>query len=177
MHRINDAALPDRLGAGDATVAIVNWPQDRELVADLARKGTPKLLLVAAEANPPDDWDRLTDWIRLPAGYDDIRMRAAVLQRRAQRRPHPSIDDFGVVWRGDSWVALSPVEARLLSPLLASPGRVMSRRNLVGAAWPDGIASERVVDSYVKRLRHRIPPLGLAIHTVRQRGYFLAVDS
>lgn len=177
MHRIHDAALPDRLGSNDVMVAILNWPEDQRRVAELVLAGKPRLLLVAADASPPDDWDGLTDWIRLPADYEDIRLRAAVLQRRVQRRPHPRLDDFGVVWRGDLWVALSPLEARLLTPLLERPCSVFSRRRLARDVWPDGVSTDRVVDSYVKRLRQRIPPLGLEIHTVRQRGYFLAVDS
>jgi DNA-binding response OmpR family regulator len=36
--------------------------------------------------------------------------------------------------------------------------------------------SEHSLNAYIKRLRKRIDPLGLAINTVRRRGYFLEID-
>ncbi len=177
MHRLDDAASPDRLDSTDVTVAIVDWPDERERAAALTHAGTPKLLLVAEGVSPPDDWDGLTDWIRLPADPQDIWARVAALQRRARRRPPPRLDEFGVVWRGRHWVALAPVEARVVAPLLERPGEVFSRRQLARLVWPEGVSNDRVVDSYVKRLRRRISPVGLSIHTVRQRGYFLAIDA
>ena len=177
MERIDDATLPNRFAPGDVHVAILYWPEEHALATDLSHAGAPKLLLVAPSAPPPGDWDVLTDWIRLPAEPREIQIRAEVLRRRAHRRPHPHLDDSDLAWRGDVWVALSPVEARLLAPLLERPGRVFSRRQLSQIVWPDGISSDRAVDSYVRRLRRRIPELGLAIHTVHKRGYFLAVTA
>ncbi|MET0276415.1 MAG: helix-turn-helix domain-containing protein, partial [Acidimicrobiia bacterium] len=49
-------------------------------------------------------------------------------------------------------------------------------RQLARSVWPDGVGNDRVVDTYVRRLRLRIPAVGLSIHTVRQRGYFLAIE-
>jgi hypothetical protein len=51
--------------AGD--VSILSWPDQADLAADFARGERPQLLLVAPDAAPPEDWNRLTDWIRLPA--------------------------------------------------------------------------------------------------------------
>ena len=53
------------------------------------REGTPRLLLVAAEAEPPLDWDGLTDWVRLPVADRDLCARVAALQRQASSAPPP----------------------------------------------------------------------------------------
>jgi hypothetical protein len=158
----------------DVVVEILQWPQDSDREAVLASEGQPRLLLVAPDASPPSDWDRLVDWIRLPASHADILARVAMLQRRVGRRPTPRIDDLNMLWRGSDWVALPPTEARLLVPLLDQAGTVLSRR-ILAAAWPSGVRDIRTVDTYVGRLRSRIDPLGLVIHTVRSRGYFLEI--
>ena len=83
----------------------------------------------------------------------------------------PVLDEFGVLWRGDDWVALSPIAARLVSAFLTAPGRVLDRRTLGRAGWPDGVPNERSVDSRIKVLRRRVAPLGVRIFTVRGHGY------
>jgi DNA-binding response OmpR family regulator len=93
----------------------------------------------------------------------------------ASRMPEPSLDEFDVLWRGDRWVALAPIEARMLEVLLARCGSVVSRRELGSAAWPDGVPGTRAVDSRLRRLRDRVEPLGLQIHNVRRRGLMLEV--
>lgn len=89
---------------------------------------------------------------------------------------HPVLDDYEVLWRGTSWARLSPIEARIISALLAHPSSVVGRRELGRAGWPNGIPHERSVDSYIKSLRRRIAPLGMQIHTVRRHGYLLEVE-
>jgi DNA-binding response OmpR family regulator len=85
--------------------------------------------------------------------------------------PGPVLDEYGVLWRGDVWVALSPIGARLMAAFLASPGKVLDRRTLGRAGWPDGVPNERSVDSRIKVLRRRVSPLGVRISTVRGHGY------
>ncbi len=85
------------------------------------------------------------------------------------------LDEFDVLWRGDRWSALAPIEARLVEVLLARCGSVVSRRDLGAAAWPGGAPGERAVDARLRRLRTRLAPLGLAVHNVRRRGLLLEV--
>jgi two-component system catabolic regulation response regulator CreB len=48
-------------------------------------------------------------------------------------------------------------EYRLLAALLASPGRVFSRDQLMELAWDDpGAAIDRTVDAHVKQLRAKL---------------------
>ena len=164
----------DRI-APNASVAIVYWPEEAALANELGAQGRPLLMLVARDAEPPVAWDRLTDWLRLPADDRDIRARIESLQRRARRPPAPVIDDYDVVWRGGRWVALSPVEARILATLLERDGSVVTRRELNAACWKEGTPGERAVDARLPRLRVRIAPLGMTIRTIRSRGFLLEV--
>jgi DNA-binding response OmpR family regulator len=56
--------------------------------------------------------------------------------------------------------------------LLRSFPAPVARQEILTTAWPhreDG----RVLDTRMHRLRNRIAPLGLTIHTVRSRGFML----
>lgn len=68
-------------------------------------------------------------------------------------------------------------EYRLLAALLASPGRVFSRDQLMTAAWDDpGSAIDRTVDAHVKLLRAKLreaAPEADPIVTHRGLGYSL----
>lgn len=176
MSRIDDAPRARRYEASfEGSVAMLAWPEDSDRAAELARAGHPRLLLVGTDAEPPDDWDGLTDWVRLPVDDRDLCARVAALQRLAARAPAPVLDEFDVVWRGDRWSALAPIEARLAAVLLARCGSVVSRRELSAAAWPGGAPGDRAVDARLCRLRTRLAPLGLTIHNVRRRGLLLEV--
>jgi hypothetical protein len=48
-------------------VVLVLWPDEAPQLPRLVTAGTPRLLLVAPDASPPEDGDCLQDWIRLPA--------------------------------------------------------------------------------------------------------------
>jgi DNA-binding response OmpR family regulator len=70
---------------------------------------------------------------------------------------------------------LTRVEFDLLASLLASPGRVFTRAQLIDRVWGDGFAiSDRTVDSHVKLLRRKVGDAGGdpgIIETVRGVGY------
>ena len=68
-------------------------------------------------------------------------------------------------------------EYRLLAALLASPGRVFSRDQLMAAAWDDpGASLDRTVDAHIKTLRAKlrgVAPAADPIVTHRGLGYSL----
>jgi two-component system catabolic regulation response regulator CreB len=70
---------------------------------------------------------------------------------------------------------LTRVEFDLLGSLLANPGRVFTRAQLIDRVWGDGFAiSDRTVDSHVKSLRRKVGDAGGdpgIIETVRGVGY------
>src|SRR4029079_5854161 len=104
-------------------VAIVRWPAESARATELARAGTPRLLLVVADADPPDpslEADGLGAWVRLPAHERDVQARIVELRRRASIA-RPILGDHGLLWRGTQWVALSPIEARLTAAFVSRP--------------------------------------------------------
>ena len=69
-------------------------------------------------------------------------------------------------------VHVSALEMRLLLHLLAVPGKVRYRRELLTEVWgyhPE--VSSRTLDTHVKRLRQKLADAGAYIHTVRGVGY------
>ena len=111
----------------------------------------------------------------MPADEADVQARLEGLRRRAGREQagSPELDPDGVLRFGGSWVSLPPVEARLMEALIGRFGAVVRRDHLASAGWPDGAPGRNALDVHVLRLRRRIDPVGLAIKTVRSRGYLL----
>lgn len=72
-------------------------------------------------------------------------------------------------------VDLTRVEFDLLACLLAAPGRVFTRAELIDRVWGDGFAiTDRTVDSHIKGLRRKLTEAGgdaNMIETVRGVGY------
>ncbi len=156
-------------------VVLLRWPDDERGRRRLATKGVPRVLLVDAGSAPPVVTDELEDWIRVPADEVDLHARVAALERRTRARADtvPTLDDDGVLRHAGGWVPLPPVEARLTRALLERRGAVVSRATLGRAGWPDGAPGRNALDVHVLRLRRRLTPVGLAIRTVRSRGYLL----
>ena len=81
-----------------------------------------------------------------------------------------------IVYRGQN-LDLTRYEFRLLKALLAQPGRVYSRDQLMNAAWEEPAASlDRTVDAHIKTLRAKlraIDPTTDPIQTHRGLGYSL----
>ena len=105
----------------------------------------------------------------------DVQLRIEGLDRRwtDHHSEKPELDPDGVLRFGDVWAPLPPVEARLMTALLDRFGAVVSRDQLARSGWPKGAPGRNALDVHVLRLRRRITPLGLAIKTVRSRGYLL----
>ena len=136
--------------------------------------GAPRLLLVGESLAAPSSTDPLEDWIRLPAGEDDLRARVATLAARAGRTiTVPTVDVDGLLRHRGRWVTLSPVERALAAALVDRFGAVVGRDTLVRRAWPGGSPTRNALDVHMLRLRRRITVLGLEVRTVRARGYLL----
>jgi DNA-binding response OmpR family regulator len=159
-------------------VVLVRWPAERHRRDRLAAEEVPRLLLVEDGAPPPPVGDCLEDWIRVPVDDLDLQARMVGLAARGHRHltVSPALDDDGVLRLGQAWVSLPPVEARLTSALLERMGAVVSRDALARAGWPDGAPGRNALDVHVLRLRRRLSAVGLAIRTVRSRGYLLEVS-
>ena len=80
------------------------------------------------------------------------------------------------VHRGSREVKLGPLEFRLLATMIARPGRVWSRDELLSRVWGrDALLDTRTVDVHVGRLRKALTGGGEddPLRTVRGAGYAL----
>lgn len=155
-------------------VADLEWPAEAARRDALAAEGRPRLLIVAEGLEPPTTWDPLEDWARQGADAVELCVRRERLRRRVSARAPAVIDDDGLLHRGPCWVALPPTELRVVSALLARPGRLVARADLAAVA---GTAHRgegtRTLDGVVRRVRRRIAPLGMVVCAVRGAGFLL----
>lgn len=77
-------------------------------------------------------------------------------------------------------VVLTEREGELLAHLIARPGQVLTRGEIFDALWaPHGGSTENVVDVYLGYLRRKLSdlsPYGLALRTLRGRGFVLTLE-
>ena len=156
-------------------IVVLRWPSEQKSRERLSAEGRPRLLLVAPESDPPDGRDCLEDWVRLPADDRDVAARLRALEVRATRhQQQPATDERGRLTFQGEWVALSPIEERLVGVLAGHFGEVVSREELLAAGWEDGEnPSDAALRVHLTRLRKEIAPLGLEIATVRGFGHVL----
>jgi two-component system OmpR family response regulator len=124
------------------------------------------------------------DYMTKPFAFDELLARLRALARRGAVE-RPTVITVGTlrldpaarrVWRGDDEVALSTKELQLLEAFMRHPGEVLSRYQLLEAAWDEDYENRsNVVDVYVRYLRDKIDrPFGLeSLETVRGAGYRL----
>lgn len=155
-------------------IVVLRWPAEQTNRERLAAEGRPRLLLVAPDSDPPDGRDCLEDWVRLPADDRDVAARLRALEVRTTRHQvQPETDDRGRLTFNGNWVALSPIEERIVGILAAHFGEVVSRRDLLAAGWPNKGPSDAALRVHLTRLRKEIAPLGLEIATVRGFGHVM----
>jgi two-component system response regulator BaeR len=105
------------------------------------------------------------DYICKPYSPREVIARVKAMFRRidalqAEKAPEEGLDvdpeRFQVRLKGRS-LPLTPAEFRLLSILLAHPGRVYSRSQLLDRLYDDHrVVTDRTVDSHIKNLRKKI---------------------
>ncbi len=72
----------------------------------------------------------------------------------------------------DKDLRLTRSERKLLATLLASPGQVISRRELMALCLGnDALVLDRTIDVHICALRRKLGERGNMIETVRARGY------
>ncbi len=156
-------------------VMLLRWPVERSTRDRLRTAGVPRLLLLDGPIDPPEVVDCLEDWIRVPAAQADVQARVAALNLRSAEHSNqcPALDSHGVLRFAGTWVSLPPVQSRLTRALVDHFGAVVSRETLGRSGWPGGLPGRNALDVHVLRLRRRLSTVGLAIRTVRSRGYLL----
>jgi len=112
--------------------------------------------------------------------------RIAAVCRRSSRVPGGQLEagslslDLKRRWlsREEQGVELTPIESKLLSLLMRSPEKVVTRKILCEHVWDgDWDGSSNVIEVHVNRLRQKVARAGAesCIHTVRGRGYVFRV--
>ncbi|MFE3168434.1 response regulator transcription factor [Streptomyces sp. NPDC059224] len=123
------------------------------------------------------------DYLPKPFHLAELAARLRVALRRSAPAAVTTAGDLVLdatrhsVRAGDTHVDLSPTEFRLLAPLVAAGGAIVSRRDLVRAAWPEGAqVSDNTLDQYLSRLRRKLREAGsaLSLGTVRGIGHRLS---
>lgn len=159
-------------------VALVRWPSGEAKRRELAEQSVPRLLLVDHDAEPPRSVDPLEDWVRLPVSDEDTRARVSSLAARVETLSPltPIMETNGELRHRRFRIELSPLQQRLIRPMVNEFGAVVSREALVSSAWPDRLPASNALDVHIGRLRRRLAPAGLEIRTVRSRGYLLTAS-
>ena len=122
------------------------------------------------------------DYICKPFSPREVVARVKAVLRRGKRgaaAPHETgllLDDAGYkATIGGKDLDLTAVEYQLLKVLVAQPGRIYSRDQLMDAMYRDErVVSDRTVDSHVKKIRKKISdvvPDREIIHSVYGVGY------
>jgi DNA-binding response OmpR family regulator len=107
------------------------------------------------------------DYVTKPFSPRELRARIKAALRRAAPES-PDVFRFGdtevdfarcEVRRGDKAIDLSALEFKLLSVFVRSRGRVLTREQLLDAAWGRDVSlNDRVVDNHIVSLRRKIEP-------------------
>ncbi|MFD2164724.1 response regulator [Thalassotalea euphylliae] len=75
----------------------------------------------------------------------------------------------------DQQIVLTAVECQLLKPMVAEPGRIFSRQQLMDSMYQDNrVVSDRTIDSHIKKLRKKLNDanvLAVEIQSVYGAGY------
>jgi two-component system phosphate regulon response regulator PhoB len=174
-----DLMLPDMLGTA-VCAAIRHDPN----LSDVG------ILMLTARGG---DYDRIQgleagadDYVVKPFNVRELVLRVRALAKRSRnarlaRATRPKV----YRWRGLEVevarhrvaidgvpLALRPLEFKLLATLLAAPGTIFSRADLMRDVWgTDEESDSRTVDTHVRRLRERLGEYGRALETVHRFGY------
>ncbi len=127
------------------------------------------------------------DYLTKPFSLAELtaRLRALVRRGPVERPSVVKVGDLRLdpatrdVRRGDVAISLSAKEFTLLEAFMRRPGHVLSRAQLLEAAWDLGYEQRsNIVEVYIRGLREKLDrPFGVrSIETVRGAGYRLRRD-
>jgi two-component system phosphate regulon response regulator PhoB len=173
-----DLMLPDLSGNDIA----------RQIRSDAGLSELPILMLTAKS----EEVDRVVgfelgadDYVTKPFSPRELTLRVrAVLRRRKPPTPPTEALAHGALrldparhrcFVGSTEVPLTAKEFELLRTLMARPGRVLTRDQLLDEVWGTDIAvTTRTIDTHLKRLREKLGAASDLIETVRGVGYRFA---
>jgi two-component system response regulator MprA len=124
------------------------------------------------------------DYLVKPFEFKELVVRLRALARRVPERGGPDAGPANLrldpaahaAATAGATVPLTPTEFRLLAALVARPGEVVRRSELIASGWPDGAkVHDNTLDAYLARLRRKLRTLETTaeIATVHGVGYRL----
>jgi DNA-binding response OmpR family regulator len=150
------------------------------------RKDVPVIMLTA-RVRPHDRITGLDsgadDYLPKPFEPDELlaRVRAVVRRVRGRQPEIDSVKTFGdirvnaqgrEVWREDQRIALTSLEFDILDLLSRSPGRIVSREEIMATLFErEETPYDRSLDVHISRLRKKLERGHAIIRTVRGIGY------
>jgi len=158
----------------DALVLDLGLPDGNgvELIRDLRDWSDMPVLVLSARSQEQDKIDALDagadDYLTKPFSVGELNARLRALLRRRTRLGEAAtpVVTFGavevdlsrrLVTRDGEPVHLTPLEYRLLTALLAQPGKVLTQRHLLRDIWgPTYVDSSHYLRVYVGHLRQKL---------------------
>lgn len=167
-----------------------------DVCREMQKHGAPPVIFLTARSGEVDRIVGLElgadDYLAKPFSPRELTARVRAILRRANGKvAAPTAAAPAGIWdhdearcriayRGQA-LDLTRNEYRLLAALLAGPGRVFSREQLMTAAWDDpGAALDRTVDAHIKLVRAKLreaAPEFDPIVTHRGLGYSLREEA
>ncbi len=168
-----------------------------EVCRRLRKKSEVPILILTARDEEVDRVAGLTlgadDYVVKPFRPRELVARVKAILRRTQNRPAketaPVLSHGGLVLDPEKQkvtllgqrIELTHHEFRLLHALMATPGRVFSRDELLAYLYPnrESVVIDRVVDVHIGKIRQKLekdPTNPAFILTVRGSGYRFAED-
>jgi DNA-binding response OmpR family regulator len=189
-HAAIDRASTDRFDVVLLDVALGHGPDGYEVCRTLReRHNTVPIIMLTALDSEADTVLGLEagadDYVGKPVGLAELRSRIRAVLRRAGPRTGEVLEtgplrlDRGarVAFRDGEPVELTFSEFEVLAALMAVPGQLVNRQELMRAIWGDSAFRDpRGIDVHVRHLREKleaIPEQPELILTVRGAGYRL----
>ncbi|MFP1938221.1 two-component system response regulator KdpE [Lonsdalea quercina] len=142
-----------------------------DYIHDLRQWSSIPIIVLSARSDEQDKIAALDagadDFLTKPFGIGELLARLRVAQRRftlsRQESPQVTFGDISVdlldrqVTRNGELLHLTPTEFRLLSLLVANPGKVLTQRQLLNDVWgPNAVENSHYLRIYMGHLRQKL---------------------
>ncbi|PWU17366.1 MAG: DNA-binding response regulator [Bdellovibrio sp.] len=204
-HRVQQCSTAveglEQMKKGHFDLVVLDWmlPQMNglEFLRVMPNPSSIPVLMVTAKAEPKDICEGLEagadDYLTKPFEPSVLTARVRALLRRSQRQPNESSDGepaevlqiggitlnlaaYEVKIHGEP-VHLTPSEFKILSEMMGSTGRVLTRDHLIEVVQGEGISvTGRTVDTHVFGLRKKLGSEADWIETIRGVGYRIRAE-
>jgi DNA-binding response OmpR family regulator len=122
------------------------------------------------------------DFVGKPFNKDVLKARINKRLGAAARDPlgdYTELGDCRIYWerqeatRGEERIPLTTKELGLLRLFVENHGRLLTRNMILEKVWAETYITDRTIDSHVKELRKKLPPMAKLLKTIYGSGYRL----